>query len=300
MSIQVDEPGSRALDSLSLALFAHGTYTYLVSNFADLSKARDLVWSIASEPMVTSVISLTVHLFLAHRICQLNSAPGWTIIACIIVVLSFFPFAIGMYTTWFINSGSQALGNSVPHLRWVAIAGDISSATIDLTIAVILVYQLYRARTTIKSTQKMLNVISLHVISSGMITAYILCLYFLTGKLTSSSSAVQVSLLTAYFGSPNTLTFQIFIALASKAYVNTLMATLNLRDAVRHQHSPSTITVGAISSIRSYANRIINFNTSTYPPDTLGIQRNGTEGTHAHDIALAERFSESDKHASIV
>ncbi|KAK7012867.1 hypothetical protein R3P38DRAFT_3016254 [Favolaschia claudopus] len=214
------------LDSASLALYSAGVYRYLVTDFGDLLAIQEIDWSIASEPMVTGTIALIVHLFLAFRIRNLNQAPIWAYAASAISILSLFPFAIAIVTTWRINTGGEFL-TDVGELRWMAIAGDVSTSSIDIAISAILTYQLLHGRTALKSTQKAITTLSIFIISSGVLTALI-----------------NTATLISYLAAENKLIFQLFNACSSKAYVNTLMATLNMREAVLRQVNPTFIGLG--------------------------------------------------------
>ncbi|KAF8216591.1 hypothetical protein K438DRAFT_398136 [Mycena galopus ATCC 62051] len=176
--------------------------------------------------MVTGTISLVVHLFLAFRIRNLDRAPLWTFVAGAVSIISLFPFAIAIVTTWRVNTGGKFLAD-VGELKWMAIAGDVSTSSLDIFIAATLTYQLYHGRTALKTTQKAITTLTIFVISSGVLTALI-----------------NTATLISYLAAENKLIFQLFNACSSKAYVNTLMATLNMREAVRRQVNPSVIGLG--------------------------------------------------------
>ncbi|KAJ7759243.1 hypothetical protein B0H16DRAFT_1534943 [Mycena metata] len=209
--------------------------------------------------MVTGVISLIVHLFLAFRIRNLNRAPIWTYVACAVAIVSLFPFAIAIVTTWRINTGGKFL-TDVGELRWMAIAGDVSTSALDVFIATTLTYQLYHGRTSLKSTQKAITTITVFVISSGAVTALI-----------------NTATLISYLAATNKLVFQLFNACSSKAYVNTLMATLNLRETVLHQINPSNGPGN--TNFQSIVFRHTNMN-STETDETIPVPSKN------HDIPL--------------
>ncbi|KAJ7572135.1 hypothetical protein C8J56DRAFT_992957 [Mycena floridula] len=257
-----------ALDTASLTLFAHGTYTYVITDFANPAAAATLIWSIASEPMITAVISLIVHWFLALRIRNLNPARVWTWIGAIIAVLSLFPFAIGTYTIWLVNSGTESLV-ALGELRWVAIAGDSSSSAIDLAIAVTICCQLYMGRRGgIKSTNKLIQILSLYVVSSGVIT-----------------TVLNMTTMITYLASPNTFIFQAFSASGSKAYVNTLMATLNIRETVRKNNTPTVIGLGESNVLRF---RGATTGSNTVPDSEYGLplEEMNTHVSTKRDVSL--------------
>jgi len=229
-----------ALDTLSLILVAHGVYTYLVIDFANIEDASAIVWSIASEPIVTSVIALTVNLFLIYRIWSLKKK--WWPIATFLVIWALGPFAIGIVAVWRTNSGIQSL-SAVSELHWMAIAGDSLASSLDITIASILCYLLWQGRTAFTSTNQIIQMLTLYVIMSGMTTALI-----------------NLATLISYLAAPSALLFQMFNMCVSKAYVNTLMATLNSRQSIRGKPSQS---ISGLTGSSATANVFPTFRAAT-------------------------------------
>ncbi|KAH7917457.1 hypothetical protein BV22DRAFT_1135390 [Leucogyrophana mollusca] len=201
------------LDTLSVALIANGVYTYLVLDFADPLAVEALVWSINSEPAVTALIALIVQLFLVYRIRTLNQA--WTPFCVILALISLLPFSLGIVAVYTIDAGSQSLA-AVGELHWLAIAADVSSSVIDLTIAASICWLLYKGRNGFSQTERIINSLTLYVITSGLTTA-------------SLTTGTMISYLVA----PTTLVFQMINMSVSKAYVNTFLATLNSRQSIR-------------------------------------------------------------------
>ncbi|KAJ6576564.1 hypothetical protein DFH09DRAFT_1149712 [Mycena vulgaris] len=264
------------LDSTSLAMFSAGVYKYLVIDFGGLLAIAEIDWSIASEPMVTGTIALIVHLFLAFRIRNLNRAPFWTYVACVVSIVSLFPFTIAIVTTWRINTGGKFL-TDVGELRWMAIAGDVSTSIIDISIAMTLTYQLYYGRTSLKTTQKAITTLSIFIISSGVLTA-----------------VLNTATLISYLAAKNQLVFQLFNACSSKAYVNTLMATLNMRDTVLHQINATVVGLGN-TNFQSIAFRHTNMNTTG--TDETPVTISAGSGM-AHAIPLSQIGGGDDKAGS--
>ncbi|KAJ7631224.1 hypothetical protein FB45DRAFT_917874 [Roridomyces roridus] len=257
------------LDSASLALFAAGVYQYSVTNFGNPIALEEIDWSIASEPMVTGVIGLIVHLFLAFRIRNLNQASIWTYVAFAVAVASLFPFAVSIVTTWRVNTGGKFL-TALTELHWMAIAGDVSTSVIDIFIAITLTYQLYQGKTALKSTQKAITTITIFVISSGFLTA-----------------TINVATLISYLAAENKLVFQLFNACSSKAYVNTLMATLNMRQVVLRQVNPSVIGIGN-TNFQSMVFRHTTTNTNSTPM-TMEASGAGIPMSEEHELYKNER-----------
>ncbi|KAF7356526.1 hypothetical protein MVEN_00986200 [Mycena venus] len=277
------------LDSASLALYSAGVYKYLVIDFGDLFAIQEIDWSIAasqSEPMVTGTISLIVHLFLAFRIRNLHRAPLWTFVAGAVAIVSLFPFAIAIVTTWRVSVKAIPVANFSAMLencgyespvihelrlsnlfgQWMAIAGDVSTSALDIFIAMTLTYQLYYGRTALKTTQKAVTTLTIFVISSGVLTALI-----------------NTATLISYLAAENKLIFQLFNACSSKAYVNTLMATLNMREAVLRQVNPSVIGLGNTNfQSMVFRHTTVNATRTDETPVTMPVS------SQDHDISLSQ------------
>ncbi|KAI9461377.1 hypothetical protein HD554DRAFT_1521453 [Boletus coccyginus] len=215
------------LDVLSLVLWAHAGYTYLVTNYGNLATANTLVWSVAAEPPITGLIALSVHLFLSWRIQILDHR--WRLLSIAIALTSFASFCeSSMVITAVvlevagINRGST-MTTVVKQVEWFTLAGDISASVIDLTIAGSISYLLYRGRTGFPKTNRMLNKITLYIVASGAITSIIRVLDLILSR--------------AY---PSTLYFLIPYISSSKAYTNALLATLNSRTRRRDSYTSPT------------------------------------------------------------
>ncbi|KAL0566945.1 hypothetical protein V5O48_015049, partial [Marasmius crinis-equi] len=298
-----------ALDTLSMAFFAHSGYTYLVTFFANPLGALSIVWFVIAllkrfvvtpanatvvkkwlltgrpygfseheyydDQMVAvltifddqGIIAFIVHLFLAYRIRQLIRAPLWSAIAWIVVALAIIVLAFGVYSCWALNKTEVIIAlNGAPSLRWMIITATSSSSALDLFIALIICYQLYQERSKVNSTRGLVNTISLYMISSGMIT-----------------TLFNMGALISYLAS-NTEIDQIFNSLIPRAYVNTLMATLNMREVIRSRNAPGVISDG-FSGIGN-----IQFNPSGSETGSIGSLQAAVRSQHEseYDIPLAE------------
>ncbi|KAH7909762.1 hypothetical protein BJ138DRAFT_1114709 [Hygrophoropsis aurantiaca] len=235
-----------ALDTLSLALFSHGVYTYLVLDFADPLSLEDIVWSIYSEPVVTAAIALIVHLFLVYRIrtwlvnilrhsgvhIVFSSLDGgFDYIYYVYKTMSSFPSTTNLSHP-VRNSGDQEI-TSHAKLYWIAIAGIVSTSVIDLIIAASISWLLYQNRNGFSHTERVIHTLTMFVITTGFITA-------------SLTLAVMIS----NIASPNTLISQMIEMSTSKAYTNTFLATLNSRQSIRGY--PTTFESSKIGPANDY------------------------------------------------
>ncbi|KAH9927672.1 uncharacterized protein B0H18DRAFT_1003213 [Fomitopsis serialis] len=218
------------LDMLSLSIIAYGLYTYLVLDFLDVFDLLRINWGFATEPIVSGTIALIVHLFLAHRLWRLNKK--WTPVALLIVVASVFPYVL-VFIAAREALGSDRMWSEVSaNLHWISIASVTSTSVIDLVITCAICVQLYYSKTGLPQTNRMLYVITLYTITSGLVP-----------------TIVCFGDLIAYVAAPDTLAFEVFQVIISRAYVNTLMATLNSRNAIRGRGAASELAAVSVPSV---------------------------------------------------
>jgi hypothetical protein len=195
-----------ALDTLSLVLWGYAIYWYLILNFGNLTATTTGVLSSAAEPLITGVIALAVHLFLAWRIQILDK--DWRNFTIVLAVASFASVSSTIAATVIEVNGIQK-GLSVSDLTkaagWCTILGDVFSAVVDVAIAGSIVYLLHRGRGRYTATNRLVNGLTLYIVASGLITAII-----------------RVAELILNFAYPNTLYFIIPYISTSKAYTNAL------------------------------------------------------------------------------
>jgi len=206
-----------ALDVLSLILWAHAGYRYLITNYGDFAVADSMLWSVAAEPPVTGLIALSVHLFLSWRIQILDHR--WRILSIVIALASFASFSM-VITAVILEFAGIKRGSSihtiVKQVEWFTLAGDISASVIVLTISGSISLLLYRGRSGFSNTDRMLRKLTMYIVASGAITSIVRVLDLILSR--------------AY---PDTMYFLIPYICSSKAYTNAFLATLNSRASRR-------------------------------------------------------------------
>ncbi|KAI0711859.1 hypothetical protein C8Q72DRAFT_223936 [Fomitopsis betulina] len=114
-------------------------------------------------------------------------------------------------------------------LRWTAITGITMSPAIDVIITCTICTQLYYSKTDMPQTSSMVHLLTMYTVTTGLIPTLV-CFGDMIG----------------YFAAPNTLAYEVCQVLISRAYVNTLMATLNSRRVVRGRRDPSSLVMPSI------------------------------------------------------
>lgn len=205
------------LDMLSLAMISHAIYTFVILDFMDPLALMNVPWSIGAEPAVSATIVFIVHLFLIHRIWQLNRM--WLIPALILVILSVACEVLGIVSAVLIVRHHESWTSSDTENAWMIMSTNIISAVVDVFITCIICFQLLKSRTGFLRTNRLINLLTTYTITTGLIPTLI-CL----------------GTLIAYYTKNNrTLAVEVFELVVSKAYANTLLANLNSRELLRNR-----------------------------------------------------------------
>jgi len=226
------------LDALSLIMVSYSLYTYLVTNYLNPLALAYTNWGIGAEPIVTGLIAFIVHEFMIYRIWALNR--NWTIYVGVLAIFSLFPLALSFTAALKTVIGGPHMWTILTSISWIGTAGDVSTSVLDIIISGTICYQLYRGRTGFAQTDRILNILTIYTIHTGLLPT----LLTLAG-------------LIAYKASPNTLIFDTFQIIVSKAYANTFLATLNSRDALRGNNvvsSNNSMTPQVFPSMRFGSN----------------------------------------------
>ncbi|THG95905.1 hypothetical protein EW145_g7880, partial [Phellinidium pouzarii] len=199
------------IDSFDAALTCHIGYFYLVSNFTNPAAIFAPVWSLKLHVLVTSVSDFLVRSFFARRIYTLSH--GKKLITGIILSLSFVDLVVGIIiTAKAFNISTFAGLTSVAVLFYLDFASNIGA---DTCVAVVLCYYLWIHRTGSKRTDPLVFKLMAYTVNTGM-----WAVIFATGGLI------------CYAALPATLVFIAFYLNLSKVYVNSYLASLNLRKAL--------------------------------------------------------------------
>ncbi|EPS96771.1 hypothetical protein FOMPIDRAFT_90843 [Fomitopsis schrenkii] len=250
-----------ALDMTSISIIAYGVYTYLVTDFLDPFALLHLNWSFATEPLVSGTIAFVVHVFLAHRIWRLTDwgAP----IALFIVVASLLPYATVFYAAAKGLSSDGSWADVSADLRWTAITGITVSSGIDVIITVTICIQLYCSKSGISQSNRMVHLLTMYTVTTGLIPTLV-CFGDMIG----------------YFAAPHTLAYEVCQGLL--AYVNTLMATLNSRRAVRGRGELSSLVTESIPGIAFRRPHIA----SELPSTTVASTADDVDAPVLNDVKL--------------
>ncbi|KAJ7774313.1 hypothetical protein DFH07DRAFT_125643 [Mycena maculata] len=196
------------LDTLSTAFVAHSLYTFFVLNFGK-DPVEDLVipWSFSTEKLLVTLITFVAQIFYAHATWKVT--VNKTITFCI-GLLAVVCLALGIVTTVDIFTIPFTIGTR----RFLIISGCVQgfAALNDVLIVAGMCYHLQRNRSGLPSTNQFVDTLILYTVSRGILTA-----------------ATQILFLITNVAFPGNTYYQPFHQAVGKLYVNSVLATLNVR-----------------------------------------------------------------------
>ncbi|KAE9387477.1 hypothetical protein BT96DRAFT_1005084 [Gymnopus androsaceus JB14] len=204
--------GSSHLSILGTHISCHFT--------AEAAKLETVVWSLLAEVLFNGLTALAVQCFLTYRISMLSGNKvvhgnkmwltafvGSFVLAEFVCVLTFAIIAL-MRVKTFEELSAELKGLSIT-VNALAAAG-------DLLIAGILTLLLQRAKTGYRSSDSIINKLTLFAVNTGALTS--LC---------------AVASLISIVAAPNTFIYISFFFSMGRLYTNSLLATLNARKGIR-------------------------------------------------------------------
>ncbi|KAF9565669.1 hypothetical protein CPC08DRAFT_152541 [Agrocybe pediades] len=217
------------LDTAHLILCTIAIYTYLVTNFANPSALGRSIWSMNLQTDCNGLIGLIVECFFARRVWRLSRN---VVLTAIIVVLSCIHFGLGVLFT--VEGFVLVEVSKFPKLIWVTSTGLGSAAASDVIIAISLCYYLTKSRTGFARTDSLITTLIIYSLTTGLITSIIAFICVVTFAIM-----------------PTNYIWLGFFWLIGKCYVNSLLAALNSREALREQVAPKEGTFLQLTPFRA-------------------------------------------------
>ncbi|KJA25048.1 hypothetical protein HYPSUDRAFT_434943 [Hypholoma sublateritium FD-334 SS-4] len=229
------------LDIVHLVLMTHGVYHYLVRNFDDFLALQDPTWSLLAQVIITCISDFIVRCVFARRIwlcrsCVLilcfdrlhlvitfadlaNTVSGHNNTLLVsIVASSVFVFGMGIaFAARGFIDGTYAKLISESWILYTALG---SSIVVDGLITVSLCMLLEGIRTGYRSMDSLVNTLMLYSINTGLLTSLCATACFVTFAIW-----------------PHQFVFMGFYFVLSKLYINSLLAVLNTREALRKRNT---------------------------------------------------------------
>ncbi|KAF9033565.1 hypothetical protein BJ165DRAFT_1410304 [Panaeolus papilionaceus] len=205
------------LDTLHMALTAHGLYVYLITNFGNYDVLLSPTWAVLAQVYPTNISDIIVRSVFARRVsvlCGFKHRRLRIILPVIIVCLSVVVFVCGTgFASKAFVLGTFERINAISVMLYTSFAAAVAA---DCLIATSLCVLLYQSRTGIKRTDSLLNTMMLFTINTGLLT-----------------SVCAIACLVTYAIWPQRFIFMGLYFALSKLYVNSLLASLNTRQSFR-------------------------------------------------------------------
>ncbi|KAJ7587097.1 hypothetical protein C8J56DRAFT_943586 [Mycena floridula] len=205
------------LDSLTTIFVAHSLYTFFVLNY-NLNPKVNLVipWSFNAEKLLVTLITFIVQAFYARMIWRVSENR---IIPIIILVIALAAFALGIVTSEHLFSNPTATSISAPKFSIMSGLVQGLASLDDILITAALCYFLHsRRRGFSNSTEAILDNLILYAVSRGVLTA-----------------VTQILFLVLNVALPHDYYWQPFHQAVGKLYVNSVLATLNVRTSFKDE-----------------------------------------------------------------
>ncbi|KAJ7242375.1 hypothetical protein B0H12DRAFT_1132495 [Mycena haematopus] len=208
------------LDILCTIFVGHSLYTYFVLNFG-LSPTVDLIipWSFSTEKFLVTLITFVAQLFYTRTIWKIS---GSGIVTGSVGILTVVTFALGIVTT--VHLYQTPLATSISARSFQILSGMVQgfAAFNDVLITVCLCAWLYRKKQGAGGweagqtfgTSKVIDTLILYAVSRGVLTAI-----------------TQFLFLTLNLSLPHATYWMPFHQAVGKLYVNSVLATLNVRSS---------------------------------------------------------------------
>ncbi|KAJ7467338.1 hypothetical protein B0H11DRAFT_2239316 [Mycena galericulata] len=233
-------------ETSQITFFFRSTFYRFVLKFGEIQE--DLLWSDSLQLLANYLSAFTVQIYFASRIYRLAKARArfYTTSALgiyLVVLFAIVQISAGIAQT--ILSYKLRSFAKLEETKAITTLQTGGSLACDIVITVYLYAFLSRNKMGLPRTEAMMNTLMIHTVNRGMLTAI--------------SSAFTMILFLVYPG-----TFWFFLSLApnSKLYMNSMLATLNMREFVRNKVAPNgrlnTVELGELHTSRVTAQMSIS------------------------------------------
>jgi len=202
-------------ETLHITFFFCGTYWVLIDNFGNFPALAVITWLDSAQLIAGYFSAFIVQMYFAYTIYALS--PKYKIMPVFITALALLQIGAGLAQT--IITTQLGLFTLLDETKRVTTLQAASALVCDVSITVCLCYTLNSKRSTIKSTNSLLNTLMINAVNRGMLTAF--------------AAALNIIL---FLSIPDTFWFFLGLILSGKLYMNSMLATLNSRQHIRERN----------------------------------------------------------------
>ncbi|KAJ7272967.1 hypothetical protein C8J57DRAFT_263377 [Mycena rebaudengoi] len=199
----------------------HSLYAMTITDYGHPERLLLVPQSLVAAFIFSGLIGSSVQSFFALRIYRLSKSPY---IPCLCWALSFLRLLGSLIGAVFAFS-MQSVASYQAHFRWLLATVWIASVVSDLTIALTLVYFLYRARDNVQErTVALLDKLIAWNIETGLLTL-----------------AINVVILACFLTMRESYIWLSGFIVGARLFSNSLLASLNSRESLRAMDEAGTI-----------------------------------------------------------
>jgi hypothetical protein len=215
-----------ALDTLTTIFVAHSLFLFVLG-FINRKLDLNIPWSFTAEKLLVTIITFIAQCFYAHTIWKFSEHIFTTAFVSILAVGT---FGLGIYTT--VHLFENPALTSISTREFLIVSGLVQglAALNDITITGSMSYFLHARRTGLASSDKLIDTLVLYGVSIGVLTAI-----------------TQIMFLVLNVALPHHQYWLPFHMAVGKLYVNSVLATLNVRGGL----SQSEVQLGHLSRVES-------------------------------------------------
>ncbi|TRM69025.1 hypothetical protein BD626DRAFT_562837 [Schizophyllum amplum] len=206
------------LDTLHLIFVCHASYYYLITNYFNPVALTAANWSIITQIIITCISNVIIRGLYAHRVWSFARRKPMLAIPLVglIVLTIIASFGSGLGFSIRVFQAPQFSGfDKFSYLMYTALGTGVG---VDAMIALVLCVSLSTSRTGFKRTDSLVNILMAYTINTSLLTS--LC---------------SIATFTTYTIWPHEMTYIGIYFTLSKLYLNSLLATLNGRSAIRER-----------------------------------------------------------------
>ncbi|KAF7333756.1 hypothetical protein MVEN_02332300 [Mycena venus] len=218
------------LDTLSSIVTSHALYTLYVLNFNNLFADAHMPWSWPLGMAILTTINTTSLIFYGWQIWSVSRN---FVVVGVILSLALVSCVAGLYLSVYLFLFPTIVSLFGHTTRSMTTTIESTGLVCDITITISLIYYLRsRKAAGVRSTRDMIDSLIMHAMSRGILTAVCIAMLFILDV--------------AY---PNHFYWIPFYELVGKLYVNSILASLNVRTSVRGKGQLEVSTRSALRAM---------------------------------------------------
>ncbi|EGN93735.1 hypothetical protein SERLA73DRAFT_189491 [Serpula lacrymans var. lacrymans S7.3] len=209
------------LDLCHSAFICAALWDSIIVQYGDVSRQDRIPWSVGPTVELTAMLTFVVQSFFAYRIYRLSKKK--LTVAGPLALLAFCRLVAASISMGEMLKLKQYTYFDRTFPSWVFTLGLVLSVAVDVMTTIFLCFFLRLSRSSISSTNRIIDTLTLYAVQNGSIT-----------------SIAAVASLICWLTMPQNRIFLGLHFVIGKFYANSLLATLNSRKRLREERSQGT------------------------------------------------------------